>query len=449
MLRRRRRSFAAALAASAVAAVALVSFTSTPTFAAYGVVADGLVQWEWSAVPDPAEMQVMDVAVRPDGWLVVSTGYRFDGHLHLIPPWGGMLGPDTRLGEETHTFRQLEFVDGRLFGMRTDPDRTFAGSGIIDEVDPETGAYLRTVGEYWYQDMTVDPQTGDLVVQDYDPTEPTFAHPVVRVDPESGRHDVIIPDGDPRADQALQLAFSPDGEFLYAGHATGNQIDVHGRDGTLLHSLQTGGPIDDLVAGQPGTCLAGSVVYTRSDGTAWVFRDPGNPLNSAGLLAGGGRAPAVSYAALDLDGNVLTPRLADVTLLACEPFTPPEPPVDVPPPPPVTAPPVEVAAPPPAEPPPPPPQTPAAASQPAPSPPAQPPPAPPTPNFASPAQLSAPNAGIADSPESQPVLSLSASTRLLLGAGAVTAMAAGTYTATHPHPRLQPVHHSHRSHRRR
>jgi outer membrane biosynthesis protein TonB len=161
-----------------------------------------------------------------------------------------------------------------------------------------------------------------------------------------------------------------------------------------------------------------------------AIRDP-QPLSTPSVLASGERVAAASFATLTPEGHVLTPRLAIVTLLACPPFEPPVPPkAEPPPPPPVTTVPVETAAAAPPEPPPPPP-APAPAPQPsppAPAPPSAPPPAPP--NFAAPAQLSAPNAGIADSPEHQAALSLSASTRLLLGAAAVSAMALATYVAT-------------------
>lgn len=441
------------LAAAFIAATLLV-VASMPASARYGTVRDGLVDWEWSAVEQPGRYQVTDLVVRPDGWMIVSTGTYADGYLHLIPPWGEYVDEFNRFGSEALGFRQLEIRRGRLFGLRQDPQRQrnrTHNPGVLVELDLQSGAVIRTHGEWWNQDLAVDPVSEDLVLQTSGADREPYRHDLVRYNPDRGSLEVLMLDVEPAADQALEIAYSADGNTLYTANVTDvpPTVDVRNFDGNVRYTLQSG-QVDSLVAGRPGTCFEGMLLLTRFDGSVWGL---GTAAGSAPTpLAAGGHAGVVSYSTLDREGHLATARFADVTLLACPGFVPPKAP---------TAPPV-VATPPSPEAPvalagaapvqgPPSAQAPAAQAP--PSPPAAAPPLPPPAPPAPPAPVAppsafggavqaagAPSVGAADSPDEEHTTSVAASARttMAMSLGAVVAMAMVTYAVAVPPSSSEP-----------
>ena len=427
------RRLAGALVASLVLLVLAVGLgVSRPPAAraGYGFLADGFAQWDWARATSADRHQVLDAVARPDGWLIVSTGDGYDGWLHLVPPWGGLIDEHNRFGTEPLAFRQLELLDGRLYGLAHEGEPELRSAARLYELDPATGKVLRQLGLWWNQDLAVDPRNGELVLQTWQDTEP-YPHHLVSFDPDTGVSTTLVHDTDPKSDDPLEVAYNPEGTLLMTGHPTGTDLDIRRRDGTLVHRLTTGGPIDDLVHGSDGTCFQGFAIYTRVDGTVWGIspRESSRPFS----LAGAGKPAAVSFAALDHRGLVLVPRLTEVTLLACTGFRPPEPPSATPPTLPVETE-VQLAAA--ARPAGPGARPVAAAGAPTPQPP-QPPLAGPAPPAAigtqqALSQAIAPQAGLADARDEEPVLGLSASSRLGLGAVATLAMALLTFVAVTP-----------------
>ena len=439
----------AKVAAASLASLVVVLVTAPGVLAGYATVDRGAVQWEWTAVAQTGRLQVTDVAVRDDGWLIVATATFADGHLHLVPPWGAPLDASTRLSSEAFGFRQVELRRGRLFGLRQEQQRRgdeTHNPGELIEVDAKTGDVVRHHGSWWFQDLAVDPVTEDLVLQTSGQGRAPYEHDLVRFNPDRGTQTVLVADEDPRRDHAFEVAFSPEGDLLFTANVTGLPVtvDVRRRDGTRLHTLQSG-QVDALVVGRPGTCFAGLLVLTRYDGSVVTLAT--SPGSAPLPIAAGGRTGVVSYAALDRDGHVATARYADVTLVACPGFVPPRAPVFASAP--IAG--TDAGAPPPASP---------SASVPAPSgtppsppagapvqaaAPAAPIPAPATPAVpvAPPSALggaaqaaSAPSVGAADAPEEEHLTSVAASTSttLAVSVGAVVAMALVAYLLAVPPP---------------
>ena len=448
------------LALIAVLALAVVLTPAPPRAAAdYQTVGGGLVQWPWVLAASPAPMTA--AVVRPDGWLIVATSERFSvdrmvgGGLLLVPPWGG---PAIPFGDppsyETFNYGYTSLVlrGERLFGLTPVPEgRSRIGQKArLVELDARTGAIVATHGSWWFPELTTDPRTGDLVLWDFRCTGRCGAddvdgdelgivtHRLVRYNPDTRRAAVLLPD--PKSaniggsgtcqerrdswhacEEIFRVAFSADGGTLFLGtsRATGNVVDVRDRNGTFRYSIPVPRPVDALRVGAPDTCLAGGLVITSFDGTAWIVldaaTDTGGGASRARLMAGGGPIGA-SAAALTPEGDVLTLRRTEGVLLACPPWSPPLPP----------GPPVVAAAPPaPAEvapapasagTPPPSPSAPPSAAPPAPAnvaPPVQPPgvPAVAGPAAHAPQAVTSLNVGLADAEQEQPVYSLSASRR--------------------------------------
>lgn len=439
---RRRKALALALAlAGAVAALVV----PRPVSAEYATVNPEVVAWEWANAATPGAFQVTDTVVRDDGWMIVATAAYADGFLHLVPPWGGRVDVVNRLGSRSFGFRQLELRGNRLFGLRQEfqhqgGDDTH-NDGQLLELDPSSGELVREHGDWWYQDLALDPVTGDLVLQASSNRRDPLAHDLVRYDPDRGSQEMLVPDDDEAADHPYEVTFSPDGQRLFTANVTDlpATIDVRDRAGQRLHTLRSG-QVDSLTAGRPGTCFDGLLLLTRSDGSVWATRS--EPNATPVLLAGGSRPVVVSYASLDNAGNLATSRYADVTLLACPPFTPPvAPSVPV-----ATTPAVADLAPSPA---------PAAradlaapaatSSSPAPpgpvAPPAPPPPgaapapvAPPSALGSAMQAASAPSVGAADSPDEEHITSVAASHRAPLGlaTGTVVLLALAAYALAAP-----------------
>jgi hypothetical protein len=438
----------AAGAAAALAGLSALVLVAPATSAEYAVV-EGAVQWVWAAAAEPGRIQVTDIAVRDDGWMIVATATFADGHLHLVPPWGARLDASTRLGGPAYGFRQIELRRGRLFGLRQEHQRRgdeTHNPGELIEVDAGTGELVHHHGSWWFQDLTVDPISEDLVLQTSGQGREPYAHDLVRFNPERGTQTVLVPDQEPRSDRPLEVAFSPDGELLFTANVAElpPTIDVRRRSGAVLHTLQSG-QVDALVTGRPGTCFDGLLVLTRSDGSVFTIASASG--SAPVPVAAGGRPTVVSYAALDRDGHVATARFADVTLVACPGFVPPRAPGAVPSPPPTPV--AEVAAAPPSA----PATIPAPSSAPPPAPPSAPPgpaPAPPPPAPATPPApvappgalgtamqaASAPSVGAADAPEEEHITSVAASARpgLVISLGAVVAMALLAYAVAVPSP---------------
>lgn len=416
----------------------------SPADASYTAVTGELVQWEWATVDAGGTYRPTDLVVRDDGWMIVATTSYGDGHLHLVPPWGGVLSEQTRFGPTKLGFRQLELRRGRLYGLRqtTERDEEVHAQAELFELDASTGAIVRPLGRWWFQDLAVDPVTDELLLQTSGDGREPYTHDLVRFDPDRRTTSVVLADTEPRSDRALEVAFSADGQQLYTANVTDvpPTIDVRRRDGTLLHTLQSG-QVDSLTAGRPGTCFEGMLLVTRFDGSVAGIRT--TPNAQPVPLATGGRAGAVSYAGLDREGFLAAARYDNVTLLACPGFVPPRAPVAPPPPPsssraPAGAPAEIAATPPPGNPPP----APVAQVQAQPAPPgpapAGPPPPPPAPSpvpVAPPGALgpamqasAAPSAAGADAPDEEHVTSVAASSTptvaLLLGAVVATCMAA-------------------------
>lgn len=434
------------------AIVLVLVAAALPAVASYRAVTGDLVQWEWATVDSGGTYRVTDLVVRDDGWMIVATTAYGDGHLHLIPPWGGVLRGATRFGTTTLGFRQLELRKGRLYGLRqtTEREDDKHAQAELFELDAGTGAILRPLGRWWYQDLAVDPVTDELLLQTSGDHREPYAHDLVRFDPDRGTTKVVVPDTEPRSDRAMEVTFSPDGELLLTANVTDvpPTIDVRRRDGSVLHTLQSG-QVDAMVMGRPGTCFEGMVLVSRFDGSVWGL---GTTPNSQPFpLATGGRAGVVSYVGLDRDGHVAAGRYDNVTLLACPGFVPPKAPA-APPAPPPPAPAVEIAAPP----------APAAPAQvveaatPAPSgspaPPAPPPPPPPSPPGAVPVappgaigsaiQASgAPSAAAADAPDEEHITSVAAavSPTVVLVFGAVLAASMTAYAVSSAPPASPPL----------
>ena len=433
-----------ALGGALAFALALIAFAPTAG-AEYATVQDDAVQWEWASIIEPGRFQVTDVAVRDDGWMLVATATFADGYLHLIPPWGGALDWTTRLGTQTLGFRQIELRRGRLFGLRQEHqrrDEDTHNAGELIELDAETGEVIRHHGSWWFQDLALDPVTDDLVLQISGSGREPYRHDLVRYNPDRGTLAVLVVDDEPRSDRAFEVAFSDDGELLFTANVTDVPVtvDVRRRDGTSLHTLQSG-QVDALVAGRSGTCFEDRLVLTRFDGSVLTMAT--TPGSTPVPIAAGGRTGVVSYAALDRDGHVATSRYADVTLVACPGFVPPvaptkpavpaaAPPVaDGPaapaPGPPVSTPPTPASGPPPAT------AAPAAPPPPAPATPAV-PVAPPSALSGAAQAASAPSVGAADAPEEEHLTSIAASHRstLAVSVGAVVAMAMVAYVLAAP-----------------
>ena len=442
-----------------MAAASLVLLSWRPVRADYATVTGDVVAWEWARAVSPGDQQITDIAVREDGWMIVSTAAFVDGHLYVIPPWGGTLAAGNRLGRTAFGFRQIELRGGRLFGLRQNPqhdERQTHNPARLVEVDPATGEPVREHGDWWYQDLAVDPRTSDLVLQGWGGAGHPYRHDLVRYDPDSGAQQVLVADEDPRADTPFEVAFNDDGSRLYTADvgAVPVTIDVRDRAGRVLHTLQSG-QIDALTVGRSGTCFEDLLLITRSDGSAWTL--PVTPNSVPAVLAAGGRPGVVSYATLDRDGHLLTARYADATLLACAPFTPPQPPRATPaatPPPPVAA----LAQPTPAGPPPevsggaaspvnaaPPASGPATPPVPPapPSPPAPAPVAPPSALGAAAQSAAAPVAGMADSPDEEHITSVAASSMTpyaySVGVTLVLALAAYAWAGPTPGARVRPA----------
>lgn len=421
---------------------AVVASWGAAARAEYAVVGDALVQWDWARSRTTSTHQVTDIAVRPDGWLIVATATGWDGHLHLVPPWGGTIDDANRFGPTDLGFRQLEVSRGRLFGLRQETERTDIENhapGELYELDLQTGNVRRELGAWWYMDLAVDPLTGELVLQTSGDRVEPYRHDLVRFDPDTGAH-VLLRSDNEAGDDPLEVTYSSDGQRLYVAHVTGSTTDVLGRDGGLLYSFSSG-PVDTLVAGRAGTCHEGALLLTRFDGSVLTVRPTGAGA-SPRPIASGGRAGVISFATLDNGGHLVTSRVGEVTVLGCPGFVPPDAPalpqvptqaqsvaaaarVAAAPGPAAPAPAAPSAAPPaPAAPPPPPPPAPPPA-----------PPAPPAP-VAIPSALgpamqaaAAPSVGIADVPDQEHITSLAASSReptpvLLYGAAVALSLAA-------------------------
>ena len=430
--------------AVALVLLAAVASWSASARADYVSVGDPLVSWDWARSGSTSTHQVTDIAVRPDGWLVVATATGWDGHLHLVPPWGGTVDDSNRFGPTDLGFRQLEVSRGRLFGLRQENERTDIENhapGELYELDLQTGDVRRELGTWWYMDLATDPLTGELVLQTSGDRVAPYRHDLVRFDPDTGVHTLLRSDNEPD-DDPLEVAYSGDGQRLFVGHPMTGRIDVLGRDGGSLFSFASG-PIDALVGGRPGTCHDGALLATRSDGSVLSVR-PAGGASTLRPIATGGRPGVVSYASLDNGGHLVTARLGEVVVLGCPGFVPPKPPAapDLPAAreaataaPVRTAAPAPVSAPTPSGPGAPPPAAPAAAPAPPPPPPPAAPPAPPTP-VAVPSALgpavqaaAAPTVGIADVPDQEHITSLAASRReptpvLLYGAAVALSLAA-------------------------
>jgi hypothetical protein len=469
--------------------VTLLLSAAAPGAADYQSVAEGVTQWLWTQ-RDAGAPPMTAATVRPDGWLVVATSERFasngyaGGELLIVPPWGGPAAifgdpPDKGRGA-THSYLHLVSRGDRLFGLTSMPDQysDIGQKARLVEIDARTGHPVADHGAWWFPDLDVDPQTGDLVLwnfrctgtcgpgggDDNEETVGAVTHQLVWYDPDTrATTQVLLADpGEARiggsgtcearrdatfnCDDVFRVAFSNDGNTMFLGTARNgaNAIDVRDRRGALRYTIAAPRAIDAMVYGRPGTCFADALLMSAADGSAWVLRDATNPAaarSSPALVAVG--APAgTSHAALTPSGEVVNLRRSEAVVLACPGFAPPAPPR------PALAPAgaggasVAGAAPP----------TPAPASPPAPNiaQPPVPPQAPPAPPAAGPpahaAQLvSSVSAGVADAPEEQPVYGLSAArrhapppawARLGVGAGAVTGMAAVAFVLLPTHRRV-------------
>jgi hypothetical protein len=459
----RRTSMLARLIVLGVAAAALLA---APASARYQAVTGGFVQWDWATVDDTSgTYRTTDLVVRDDGWMIVATTAYGDGYLHLVPPWGGVITADNRFGPTQLGFRQLEIRRGRLYGLHQPVEREDQrkhSPAELFELDLQTGAVLRSLGEWWNQDLAVDPRTDELLLQTSGGVAEPYPHSLVRLDPDRDTTTTVVPDTEPRSDRAFEVALSPDGELLFTANVTDvpPTTDVRRRDGTLLYSLQSG-QVDTMVSGRPGTCFAGMLLLSRFDGSVWGLQTTqgSQPIP----LATGGRAGVVSYTGLDRDGYLAAARFSGVTLLACPGFVPPKAPEAPPPtiarpvPPaaeasaaPSAAPAAAPGAPPTAGPAPTPPQ--AAAAPPAP-PPAS-PPVPIVPPGALGTAIStsgAPSAAAADAPDEEHITSVAASAHttvgLLFGAAVAAAMVAYAMASVPPSP--EPAHSTTRGNRYR
>jgi hypothetical protein len=189
-----------------------------PVAAEYATVSRDVVAWEWARAATPGAFQITDTVVRDDGWMVVATAAYADGYLHVVPPWGGRIDAANRLGSAAHGFRQLELRRGRLFGLRQEfqhqGERTH-NHGQLLELDVASGEVVRDHGEWWYQDLALDPRTGDLVLQTSGGDGEPYAHDLVRYDPDRRTRETIVADDQAGADRPYEIAFSADGQRLF------------------------------------------------------------------------------------------------------------------------------------------------------------------------------------------------------------------------------------------
>jgi hypothetical protein len=454
LLNRGRR--AGVVGAAIVAIVAAVTFAAPRAGAEYQTVVPGLQQWLW--VTAQPNIPMTAAAVRPDGWLVVATGQRFDGEsmvgggLLLVPPNGGAAvpfgdPPDPEFG--THSFTSLVLRGDHLFGLTSIPD---LHSGIgqrsrLVELDARTGKVLAIHGTWWFPDLAVDPRTNDLVLWNFrctgecgprDNDEQAVGgvtHDLVRYDPESRRTTaVLVPDPmvadvggssgcQPRrgelyhCEEVFRVAFSHDGNTLFLGTSRPgtNAVDVRDRNGAFRFSIPLSRAVDAMTFGAPSTCLADTLLLTSYDGTAWGIPNPtadSGGLTRAAQIAGGGPVGS-SAAALTPAGDVLTLRRTEGVVLACPARIRPDLPPAPAPPRAASADPVKLAAAPAG-----PNATPAAPTGPAAAPANTPPPVQPPslPAVAGPSThatqaVTSVNIGLADAEEEQPMYSLLASRR--------------------------------------
>ena len=445
------------------AVVILLLLGVAPAVGEYRTVAGPLQQWVWLRSEGLA---LTATAVRDDGWMVVATGRRLDsrsmtmigGGLLLVPPWGGTaipFGDPPSLVTKHYGYTSLVARGDRLFGLTSVPDETGTVGQLSElvELDARSGKVVAEHGKWWFPDLVVDPRTNDLVLWTFTCTgecDPfavdvddapeemtgTVTHDLVRYDPDTRKRTaVLVPDpmrGGPsdgsgtcasrrtslhRCEEVFRLAFSPDGSTLFLGTARvgSNAVDVRDRDGKLRSSFAVPRAVDAMGFLSPSSCLAGTLLLTSPDGTAWAVPSAAEGAGAGGIAQVAAGAPAGrSDAAITPDGNVVTLRRSEAVLLSCPEAKRVEaPPLPAPP---APAAPVDAAAAAPAGgPPPPAPQAPSAP----PAPPANPPPPvqpPSMPAVAGPAShatqaVTSAQVGLVDAHEEQPVYGLSASSR--------------------------------------
>ncbi|MGH7985626.1 MAG: Ig-like domain-containing protein [Candidatus Binataceae bacterium] len=93
-----------------------------------------------------------------------------DGNIYKFPPGGGVAGPTTLLTTTPigPTLGQPVFDNGNLYVTRLVTSPTNLNSGVILQIDPSTGAVMKTVmtGLTCPAFLAVDPLTGDLFTAD-------------------------------------------------------------------------------------------------------------------------------------------------------------------------------------------------------------------------------------------------------------------------------------------
>lgn len=448
--------------ASAAASAGLLLAAAVPAGAAFSQVNAPFAQQSDLAVG--SQGRLMSSVAMSDGSLVVAEmGTPFgQGYLHRLRP-GQQVSDANRLGGQLDII-SLVWRRGFLYGIVGDTDPQ--GYYPLVRLDPGSGAVLATVAQWpnYQTQMLVDPLNGRLVMQDGGPGQP-----IVELDPDTGQKTTMVATA-PSAD-VEGMAFDASGQTLYLGNsndsraATGtasagrNGVYAYDRSGTLRFFFVADDSPDGLLVGRPGTCFSGQLLLTTDQGHVFLAAAPS--ATSAATLQLVASTPTNGgplILSADQRGNPVISHDGEVTVLEC-PVPPTPAPVPAAPPPAVQ--PVQPA---PAPAPPARPPAPAAvqghpavaAPQAAPAPAA--PPAPPPPGLSTAAapvaqpavqaatqavsqavSQSAPAAGLADVPDDEHSIAFSAAAldpplspvmRLLLGAGAVTGMAAITWVVT-------------------
>ena len=149
-------------------------------------------QWRWASEPSGAGLT--GVAVRDDGWLVVAEPLKLsnntgDGYLHLLPPWQSRVSPGNRFGPQIDPYRVV-IRKGRLYVLGNTP-LSYQGSDCpIYEVRADTGALLRRmpVPAFCGSDLAVSPLAPNAIYLEN--ATPPFGAPSAQeidaLDPDSG-----------------------------------------------------------------------------------------------------------------------------------------------------------------------------------------------------------------------------------------------------------------------
>lgn len=359
----------------------LICTIALPALADFKSLAPGWRQWRWATAPDVN--RVASKAVRSDGYLIVknvgSSVYP-DGYLHLIPPWGGEIGADNRLGSELplgpgfmlrrnylYALRPSESPEGQITWDRT----------VIDQIDQWTGEVVKTTpypSPYptpAVVSASLDPLNDNLLFVE-SPTNIYSNEPdrIVDWDPDTGVKTPFWTSKEP-AFGAKSVEMSSDGSILFVGGCDRQQpsnptdcyIKAFDRKENLLYAIPIAGSDAFSIIYFDKGCFAGTLMYqTTHNQVIWAVHNPSAtstqsvpiasppyvepPPGEGGYYLGGGHVPLVNGRypvfsqgryAIVLSNSQATP--------ACPLFEPPYPPGYVPPPKAVAAPPVRPAGP--------------------------------------------------------------------------------------------------------